>query len=134
VKKGLFKYLLSIFVLLSSNFGWANIGIDYLEEASESTTPRVVCLTDNELFDTIFSTNRESNSEDPLLVIIEKEVDEDETETDNDESVKKFSPLPSFILESSIADIQPIHQKLIFQSHFEDLSQCRYILYQVFRI
>lgn len=122
------KYLLSIYVVLTSLIGYSSdLNVDKQIELHLNTD--IHSLTS--LF---FDSNTGDSQESPLEVLIEDKVDEDESETDNHKYSKKITSFRSSFVRINIGHNNSRDKHSLLYETLEVFSEHRYILYRVFRI
>ena len=84
--------------------------------------------------DTFLYANTKSENNENLLALVEKEVDDDETESHKTKITKKFHSVSIFNYRDATIAISEINNGIYVYSHSEEIFKCWYKLYQVFRI
>lgn len=128
-----FKYVLSFCVILTSTFVQLNAHeLDLNTESQQSTTFH----KDSDRFvDTFYSEAGENNQDGNVITVIEKEVDDDnETKSQKSKITKKHSSVSIFNYRDATVVISDINNDFHSYPHSEEIFECWYKLYQVFRI
>lgn len=135
VIKLLFKYCFIAFVLILGSVNPVNAhGIEQVKDANHETS-----FANDEHEDrfihTFISSNEEGNQNDNSFVVLDKEVDDDdENQSHKHKVVKRFSSIIALNNRDITCVICDLHNHIPSYTHFEEIYESWYKLYQVFRI
>ena len=112
VMKILFKYLIVVYVLLLGSNSMANTCSELNHTLNRNHTSNSYIQKSDRFIDTFLYANTKSENNENLLALVEKEVDDDETESHKTKITKKFHSVSIFNYRDATIAVSYTHLTL----------------------